>query len=68
MLMQRGCGGNEEQSLRIRSRLMLEDRWGFEGLEEGRKVKSIGIAYTAWRFDWDHGVWESGDRRGQYTG
>jgi len=28
---------------------MLEDRWGFEGLEEGGKVKSIGIAYTAWR-------------------
>ena len=47
---------------------MLEDRWGFERWKEGRKVKSIGIAYTAWRFDWDYGVWESGDRRGQYTG
>ena len=47
---------------------MLDDRWGFEEMKEGRKVKSIGIAYTAWRFDWVSGVWESGDKRGQYTG
>lgn len=45
---------------------MLEDRWGFEEMREGRKVKSIGIAYTAWRFDWDYGVEGRGIKRAVY--
>jgi len=45
---------------------MLDDRWDFEG--GGKEGKEHWDCIYSVAFDWVSGVWESGDKRGQYTG